>query len=185
VARTKIALNTEPHVIEVGEDVELLFQPEVMGDVFIDAYSELREVQEAATGTDLEDLSALDPAKIRGAARAMRSFLAKLMLPESAEFFTRVDVVKGGEVLASFTNWAEAEEHAAGVKGGGARAQWAFQLPDHAIVQIMDTVVRWYGGGADQRPPTSSSGSAKPSNRAGRRGMGVSPSRVSTPASGR
>jgi hypothetical protein len=182
VARTKIQLNTEPHVVEIG-DTELKFQPEVMGDEFIDAYSELRDAQKAASGVDLDDLSTLDPAMIRGAARAMRAFLAKMMLPESAEFFTRVDVVQGGEILKSFTSWADAEEYAEGI--AGARAQWALPLPDRALVQIMEFVVSLYGGGADQRPPTSSSGSAKPSNRAGRRGMGVSPSKVSTPAGGR
>lgn len=183
MARTKIALNTEPHVVEVG-DTELLFQPEVMGDEFLDAYGELREAQQAM-GVDVENLSNLDTAAIRTAARAMRIFLAKLMLPESAEFFTRVEVVKDGKVLKDFHDWAEAEVYAAKGKGGGTRVRWGFQLPDRVIVQIMEFVVGLYGGGQDQRPPTSSSASAKPSNRAGRRGMGVSPSRGSTPAAGR
>ncbi|XVV34942.1 hypothetical protein ACQPXT_13235 [Streptomyces sp. CA-100214] len=168
MARTKIALNTEPHVVEIGDDTELKFQPEIMGDEFIDAYSELREAQKSASGVDLDDLSNLDPSMIRGAARAMRAFLAKLMLPESAEFFLRVDVVQGGEILKSFTNWAEAEEYAEGIPG--ARAQWALQLPDRALVQIMEFVVGLYGGGMRsallRRPPPL------PSHRTGLGGVG-------------
>ncbi|WP_328638357.1 hypothetical protein [Streptomyces canus] len=183
MARKKITLNTEPHVVEIG-DTELLFVPEVMGDEFVEAFGELKEAQKAASGIDLDDLSTLDPAMIRGAARAMRAFLARLMLPETADLFTRLDVVdRAGTVLESFHDQDEAkafaEEHE------GTKVVDAFPLPDRHMITVMEFVVELYGAGAEERPPTSSSASSKPSPKGGRRGMGVSPSRVSTPASGR
>ncbi|MGW3736683.1 hypothetical protein [Streptomyces sp. NPDC005148] len=183
MARKTITLNTEPHVVDIG-DVELLLQPEVMGDEFVEAFTELRQAQMSASGIDLDDLSSLTPDKLRVAASGMRAFLARLMLPESAELFTRIDVVKGGETLESFPDWAAAEGYAGEVEGG-AKAQWSLRLPDRAVVEIMEFAVELYGGGADQRPPTSSSASAAGSRKGGRRGTGVSPSRVSTPARGR
>ncbi|MFJ4627198.1 hypothetical protein [Streptomyces sp. NPDC088847] len=183
MARKKITLNTEPHVVEIG-DTELEFLPEVMGDEFVEAFGELKEAQKAASGLDLDDLSTLDPSLIRGAARGMRSFLARLMLPETAELFTRINVVdKAGKVLDSFHDQDEAKAYAE--KRKGARTVDAFPLPDRHMITIMEFVVELYGAGADERPPTSSSASATPSRKGGRRGMGVSPSRVSTPASGR
>jgi hypothetical protein len=183
VARKKITLNTEPHVVEIG-DTELLFLPEVMGDEFVDAFGELKEAQKAASGIDLDDLSTLDQSMIRGAARAMRAFLARLMLPESADLFTRINVVDtAGTMLESFHDQDEAKAYAEQHKGS--RTVDAFPLPDRVLVDIMEFVVQLYGAGADERPPTSSSASSKPSPKGGRRGMGVSPSRASTPASGR
>ncbi|MEV8547283.1 hypothetical protein [Streptomyces sp. NPDC051572] len=112
MARKKIALNTEPHVVEIG-DTELEFLPEVMGDEFVEAFGELKEAQKAASGLDLDDLSTLDPSLIRGAARGMRSFPARLMLPETAELFTRINVVdKAGKVLDSFRDQDEAKAYA-------------------------------------------------------------------------
>jgi hypothetical protein len=185
VAKRTFALNTEPHVATVGGQ-ELEFQPEVMGDEFMDALSELKEAQKAASGVDLDDLSTVDPDKLRGAARGLRGFLAKLMLPDSAALFTRLDVVKDGAVLESFQDQEEANAYAAEVKGGGARVVDAMRLPDRILVDLMEWVTELYGGGADERPPTSSGASAKASPRAGRRGMGVSPSKVSKgPAAGR
>ncbi|MGA5202817.1 hypothetical protein [Streptomyces variegatus] len=182
MAKKSFALNTEPHVASVG-DAELLFQPEVMGDEFMDALGELREAQKAASGIDLEDLQTLDPDALRSASRGLRGFLAQLMLPESAELFTRLDVVADGAVVASYQDRDEAQKHADGIEG--ARVLDALRLPDRVLVELMEWVTELYGGGADQRPPTSSSASAPRSQKGGRRGMGVSPSRVSTPAAGR
>ncbi|PSK57996.1 hypothetical protein B0E38_01841 [Streptomyces sp. 111WW2] len=184
MAKKTFALNTEPHVATVGER-DLEFQPEVMGDEFMDALAELKEAQKETSGIDLDDLSTVDPDKLRGAARGLRCFLARLMLPASAALFTRLDVVKDGEVLKSFHDVDEANAHAEKVDGG-ARVVDAMRLPDRILIDLMEWVTELYGGGADERPPTSSGASAKPSPKGGRRGMGVSPSRVSKgPAAGR
>ncbi|MFZ4160425.1 hypothetical protein ACOZDE_18640 [Streptomyces griseoincarnatus] len=182
MAKKTFALNTEPHVATVG-DTDLLFKPEVMGDEFMDALHDLQEVQKAASGVDLEDLQNLDADALRKTARALRGFLAELMLPASAELFTRVDVVADGKVVASYGNREEADKHAEGI--AGAKAVDTLRLPDRILVQLMEWVIELYGGGADERPPTSSSGSATRSPKGGRRGMGVSPSKASTPAAGR
>lgn len=184
MARKTITLNTEPHVVEIGE-VELQLQPEVMGDEFVEALGELREAQKAAAGIDIDDLSSLTPDKLRQAANGMRGFLARLMLPESADLFTRIDVVKDGKALGSFHRWEEADASAAKVKGGGAKAQWSLRLPDRAVIEIMEFAVDLYGGGSTERPPTSPSASAPGSSKPGRRGMGVSPSKASTRGNGR
>nr|WP_237498022.1 hypothetical protein [Streptomyces sp. SID8377] len=154
------------------------FLPEVMGDQFMDAYSGLIEAQRTASGIDLEDLSTVDANQLRGAARAMRTFLAELMLPESAELFTRVHVVKDGQVLMQLPNREAAQEYADQVEGGPAQVVDAFPLPDRILVQLLEWVVELYGGGAGERPTGPSSGSATASRRAGRRGMGVPSSRA-------
>ncbi|MEU8870433.1 hypothetical protein AB0D24_04570 [Streptomyces javensis] len=175
------ALNTEPHVADVG-GTELLFQPEVMGDDFMDAYAELREAQRGS-GVDPDDLSGADPDQLRQISRALRSFLAYLMLPESADLLTRLHVVKAGAALESFTNLEEAEAYAAAVEGGGARVRDALRLPDRVLVELLEWVIELYGGG--ERPPMSSSASAPASPPGGRPGTGASRSRGSTRTRGR
>lgn len=161
------AFNTEPHVATVnGHD--LLFQPEVLGDEFMDAFAELKEAQAAAAGIDLDDLSTLDPAKLRGATRGLRLFVARLMLPESAEKFLAVEVVKDGVLLSAHQDWDEAQQ--AADQTAGARVKWAMPMPDRILVALMEWVTELYGGGADARPTGSSGGSAKASPRAGRTG---------------
>ncbi|MFI9569765.1 hypothetical protein [Streptomyces rishiriensis] len=44
MATRNFALNTEPHIAEIGA-IRLEFQPEVFGDEFMDAYVELRDAQ--------------------------------------------------------------------------------------------------------------------------------------------
>lgn len=181
MATKTFALNTEPHVAHVG-DIALQFQPEVMGDDFMEAYAGLRDAQQA-NGVDIEKLAEVEPSQLRGVHRSLRAFLAALMLPESADLFLRLDVVKAGKVLSSFETLDEAEEAAGKVKGGGARIVDGLRLPDRVLVELLEWVVELYGGG--QRPPTSSGDSAPASPPAGRRGMGVSPSKGSTRARGR
>ncbi|MDN3056843.1 hypothetical protein PH213_20275 [Streptomyces sp. SRF1] len=173
------ALNTEPHVADVG-GTELLFQPEVMGDDFMDAYAELREAQRGS-GVDPDDLSDADPGQLRQVSRALRGFLAHLMLPESAELLTRLDVVADGAVIASFQDLEEAQEHADHTTG--AKVVDGLRLPDRVLVELMEWVIELYGGG--ERPPMSSSVSAKASPPAGRPGTGASRSRGSTRTRGR
>jgi hypothetical protein len=175
------ALHTEPHVADIG-DTQLLFQPEVMGDDFMEAYTALRETQQAS-GVNPDELDGLDPDQLRRVSRGMRGFLAYLMLPESAALFTRLDVTKGGKVLKSFTDPEEADAYAAAVKGGGAKVTYRLRLPDRVLVELLEWTVSLYSGG--QRPPTSSGGSAKASPPPGMRGTAVSPSKASTRARGR
>ncbi|PWI06534.1 hypothetical protein DIZ27_32865 [Streptomyces sp. NWU339] len=178
--RKSFALHTEPHVAEVGE-TELLFEPEVFGDEFMDAYADLRDAQKEK-GIDLENLAELDPSVIRHAMRALRQFLARQMLPESAELITRLDVVKDGKTLKSFQNLEEAEEYAA--QRPGARVVDGLRLPTRVLVELLEWVVELFGGGGS-RPTMSSSASATASRKAGTRGTAVSPSKASTRARGR
>ncbi|WP_228995203.1 hypothetical protein [Streptomyces sp. DH8] len=179
MATRTFALNTEPHIATVGS-VDLGFQPEVMGDDFMDGYMALRDAQRGA-GVDVENLEDADPSVLRGVTNALRSFLADLMVEDSAKLFLSADVVQAREVVGTYATWAEAEAAAADLDGASAR--WTLRLPDRVIVELMEWVVELYSGGS--RPTTSSSGSSRPPSRAGRRGTGVSPSRVSTPTSGR
>ncbi|MGW2100354.1 hypothetical protein ACWCPX_22150 [Streptomyces olivaceoviridis] len=179
--RKTIALNTEPHVIEVGPH-ELELQPEVYGDEFVDAYMELQEAQKAK-GVDLENLEEADPTTLRKTMRAVRVFLARQMLPESAEFFLRLDVVRDGKVLESFQDEDQALAFVA--EHPGARVQDALRLPVRAVAEMLEAVVELYGAGSGNRPTGSSSGSAPRSRPGGTRGTGPSPSRASTPISGR
>jgi hypothetical protein len=167
VATKSFSFNTDPHVATVN-GTELRFEPEVMGDEFMDAFGELRDAQKAAQGIDLEDLSTLDPAALRGASRGLRGFLARLMLPEDAERFMALDVVKDGQVLSSHQDWDQAQQAAA--QADGARVKWAMPMPDRILVQLMEWVTELYGGGADARPTGSSSASARALPRGGKGG---------------
>ncbi len=179
MAKKTFAFNTEPHIADVG-GTELAFQAEVMGDDFMDAYVGLREAQRGL-GVDVDKLDELDPQALRKVSGALREFLARLMLPESAELILQLHVIQGGKILGTFPTWPAALEFTETVQGE-TRVTYALRLPDHVLTELMEWVVELYSGG--KRPPTSSSGSAKASRRAGTRGTGVSPSRVSTPTTG-
>lgn len=181
MATKKFALNKEPHVADI-DGQELRFQPEVMGDDFMDALGELREAQKAAHGIDMDDLSSLDPTTLKLVARGLRTFLASMMLEESAALFLRLNVVKDGEVLEVFQDWEAAAAFAEQVEGGGAKVVDHLRYPDRVLVQLMEWVTELYGG---DRPPTRSGGSAKASPPAGRRGTGASPSMGPTRTRGR
>ncbi|WP_406177966.1 hypothetical protein [Streptomyces canus] len=178
--RKSFALHTEPHVADIG-GTELLFQPEVMGDEFMDAYAELRDAQKAK-GVDMDNLADADPKDVRRTVRALRLFLARQMVEDSADLFLRLNVDKDGETLESFQDLDQAEEYAA--QHDGARVTDALRLPTRVIVEMLEWVVELYGGGGN-RPTTSSSASSTPSRQAGRRGTGSSPSRASTRTPGR
>jgi hypothetical protein len=181
--RQTFALNTEPHVAEIpGLKLELHFLPEIMGDEFLDAYAEMRETQQRETGVDVEDLPKGDVENLRKITTGLRTFLSRLMLPESAALILRVDVVRAGAVLESFQTWEEAEEYAAGVKGGGARPVWGLRVPDRLLLELLEWTVKLYTGG--RRPPTSSGASAGPSRKGGTRSTGASRSKGSTRTAG-
>ncbi|MFF8513621.1 hypothetical protein ACF064_36930 [Streptomyces sp. NPDC015492] len=54
MATKKFALNKDPHAAEIGDDVTLLFKPEVMGDEFLDSYTQLQETTKRLN-VDLSD----------------------------------------------------------------------------------------------------------------------------------
>lgn len=178
MARKTIALNTEPHVIEVG-GVELLFQPEAHGVAFVDALGHIKTVQKAAAAGPDDTIP--DPEVLKDAYVAMRNFLHGLMLPDSALQFLRWEVVAGGKGVSAHPSREEAEAAAAARKGAFVREE-GMNLPMWAVVEMVSWAVETYGG---NRPPTSSSGSAKASPQAGSRGTGTSRSKASTRTRGR
>jgi hypothetical protein len=99
VATRKFALNTEPHVAEIG-DTKLLFQAEVYGDQFLDAYEKLRTVQKEAKA---DDPANADPAEIRKVTNALRDFLSSFMLPESRDIFAQTRLPD--RILVDLLEW--------------------------------------------------------------------------------
>lgn len=168
------ALNTSPHEAEIGDTV-LQFQPEVYGDAFLDAYTELREVQ-AMAGVSAGDLSGATPEDLRKVTGSLRMFLAKLMLPESAELFAQWEVRVGGKTVGSYGDPGEATDAAEQHGDGALVVDVSLRIPDRVMVQLLEWVVELYGGGAT-RPPTSSGGSAQASRSPGTPGRAGSRSR--------
>jgi hypothetical protein len=97
VATKSFAINTEPHRAEIGEHV-LLFEPEVVGAEFAQAYSELRDVQKRVK--DAEDI---DADALLAASNAMRAFVAGFMLPESVKVFNTMKLPD--RVLVQLLEW--------------------------------------------------------------------------------
>lgn len=103
MARKSFALNVDPHIAEIG-DAELAFQPEVMGDEYLDAYGRLQETyQELGIGAN-GDLSGLTVDQLRSATGAVGTFLQELMLPESADEFATMRLPS--RVLMELFEWS-------------------------------------------------------------------------------
>lgn len=174
MATRKFALNTEPHIAEIGE-YRFEFQPEVMGDEFLDSYSLLQETGKRVN-VDLADTTNIDLSDVREVTVALRVFLASLMLPASAAEFTSWQVrAAGGKVLSSHRTPDEAHAAAAETKGKTTVVDGGVRLPDRVLVELMEWCVELYGGG--QRPPMSSNASAQASLPPGRPGRATSRSR--------
>lgn len=103
MAKTVIAIRTEPHVAEVG-DVELKFQPEVVADEFLQAFAEMQDAhtQLKAAGGGIN----IEAAKAERA--ALRKFIAVPMLPESREVFAAM--VLPDHALLALMQWLMSEE---------------------------------------------------------------------------
>lgn len=110
MATRTFSLNTDPHVAQIG-DAELKFQPEILGDEFLDGYTKLSEAQKAVGG----DEAAADPVQVRKVTGALREFLSDLMLPESREVFANLRLPD--RVLIELTEWVTE------LYGGGANAR--------------------------------------------------------------
>ncbi|MFY0511875.1 MULTISPECIES: hypothetical protein [Streptomyces] len=63
MAAKSLAINQTPHVAEIGDDLKLEFEPEVMG-----AYQKLRDAQQQS-GVDLDGLSGVDGTNLRRVTR--------------------------------------------------------------------------------------------------------------------
>lgn len=98
MATRTFQLRTEPHVAEIGDDIKLLFQPEVVSDEFLDKFEVLQVAKR-----DLGNLEDLDADQLRTALVATREFLAGLMLPESAREF--VGMRLPDRVLVELLEW--------------------------------------------------------------------------------
>ncbi|MEU8102898.1 hypothetical protein AB0C18_04130 [Nonomuraea muscovyensis] len=75
MARRIFQLNTVPHVAEIGDDVELLFKPEVMGDEYLDGWERLQETYRRID-LDQSNLKAAPADKLKAASQAVRLFIA-------------------------------------------------------------------------------------------------------------
>lgn len=181
MASKTFALNTEPHVATVA-GVDLLFQPEVMGDEFLDAFESLQSAYKSAS-VDPDDLTQLTGDRLREITGSVRKFLAEMMLPESAHVFIQWQVranARGGKVLGTYGTLAEAEQAAKATKGATVFDS-GMRLPDRILIELMEWVLEVHG----RRPFTSSNGSPAPSPNPGSRGTGPSRSKASTRAAGR
>lgn len=180
VATKKFAINTEPHVAEIGDDYQLLFRPEVMGDEFLDAWARLQQTLQDL-GIDEGNLRGAPAEKLRLANRAVRVFLRTFMLEDSARLYAWWEVRdKAGKIVAGYGDPVEAEAAAAKLKGATV-TDAGLVLPDRVQTQLLAWIQEVYG----QRPPTSSPGSATPSSPPGTPSTGSSRSRASTSTRGR
>lgn len=87
MARTRIDLYDEPHVVEVGPH-EFAFEPEVLGVEFAQAYADLQAAQ-SKLPQDPERLVS-DVKAVQVASDSLRAFLAQFMTPESQGAFAEV-----------------------------------------------------------------------------------------------
>jgi hypothetical protein len=175
--RKTFTLNTEPHVAELGNGLELKFQPEVMGDAFLEGYVRLQEAYRGISGGLKGDGEGMDPAVARNIIRESRRFLHGVLLPESQEVFSRYVVVKGGKAHGVYQDPDRAAEAAAELGKTAEVRDDSVQLPLRALMEILEWVGTLYGGNDGARPTGPSTASSSRSPRAGRRGTGSSPSK--------
>ncbi|WP_413808110.1 hypothetical protein [Streptomyces sp. OE57] len=172
--RRSFTLNKTPHVAELGDGLELHFQPEVMGDEFLEGYVQLQETYRGLGEGSANDLSGMDFGKAAEIIRELRGFLFNLLMPESKEMFSRFVVLKGGQEAGAYLTREEAESAAEGVTGATVRDE-SLQLPLRVLMEILEWIAELYGGG--QRPTGSSTASSSPSPRGTRRGTATSRSK--------
>jgi hypothetical protein len=171
--RRSFALNKTPHVADLG-DVELKFQPEVMGDEFLEGYVNLQAAYQGLSGGVGNDGAGMDLEQAAGIIRELRTFLLNLLLPESKEVFSRFVVLAGGKEVSVHLTRTSAEIAADGVKGATVRDE-SLQLPLRVLMEILEWIATLYGG--DARPTGSSTASSSPSRRGTRRGTATSASK--------
>lgn len=172
--RRTFALNKTPHVAELGDGLELKFQPEVMGDEFLDGYVALQDTYKGLGVGAGNDAAGMDLGKAAEIIRELRGFLCNLLIPESKERFSRFVVIKGGKETGAYLTREEAESAAGTVKGSTVRDD-SLQLPLRVLMEILEWIATLYGGA--ERPTGSSTASSSPSRRGTRRGTANSASK--------
>jgi hypothetical protein len=108
VATKSFAINTEPHVADVG-GTQLSFQPEVIGADFAQAYAELRAVQAKVKGNKASSTKHakddnLDPAVLVEVHEAMRAFIRRFLLEESYAAFDALKLPD--RILVQLLEWS-------------------------------------------------------------------------------
>lgn len=119
MASRTFAINTDPHTAVIGSTT-LLFEPEVIGADFAEAYDQLREVQQMvkgatgnkASGTKHAKESTVDAATLTKLSEAMREFVGRFLLEESKAEFA------------------------------------ALRLPDRILVELLEFTSELYGSGS-------------------------------------
>lgn len=119
MASKAFEIRTEPNEALIG-DATLLFQAEVVGAEFAEAYDALRSVQQKVKGLEGGKPSSTKHAKadhvdsttLAELSNAMRDFVGRFLLPESKTVFD------------------------------------SMRLPDRVLVQLMEWVAELYGGGS-------------------------------------
>lgn len=113
-------IRTEPHRVRIGEAV-LLFEPEVYGAEFLDAYNHLVDVQKRvsrktsgvkASSTKHAKEPDITAAELTELNNTMREFTARFLLPESVPVFE------------------------------------AMKIPDRILLQLIEFAAELYGGGS-------------------------------------
>lgn len=103
MARKRFGLHTDPHIAEIGDDLEFAFRPEVMSDEFLAAYEQMMERQEEI---EAASRSGGSQAKLlREEHTAVRDFLSDLMEPESAARFA--DTRLPSRVVTDLVSWVQ------------------------------------------------------------------------------
>jgi hypothetical protein len=126
VATKSFAINTEPHLADVGGTV-LKFQPEVIGADFAQAYAELRTVQAKVKGNKASSTKHakeenLDPAVLVEVHEAMRAFIRRFLLEESYVAFDALRLPD--RVLVQLLEWtAELYGGGSGNARGGSSSE--------------------------------------------------------------
>jgi len=116
------AIRTEPHEAIIGSAV-LLFEPEVLGSEFAEAYDTLREVQRkvkavkgnGSSSTKHAKAEDLDTDTLIELSNAMRNFVSRFLLVDSREVFA------------------------------------GLRLPDRVLAELMEYVAELYGSGSGNR----------------------------------
>jgi hypothetical protein len=98
MAEKSFAINTEPHVATIGEH-RLLFEPEVIGAEFAQAYSGLKQAQKQVKAAK-DDVG---PDELLAVNAGMRDFLRRFMLPDTAELFDTLKLPD--RVLVQLLEW--------------------------------------------------------------------------------
>lgn len=112
MAEKTFALRTEPHTATVGPH-QFLFQPEVNGAEFVQAYAALRLSTAQQAKPKKGEEAEVTPEALEATDAALREFLSTFMLPESAEAFEPVRLPT--RVLVELLHWVVE------LYGGGAK----------------------------------------------------------------